>query len=74
MRLEFESRWVRMRTDIPDLRFSRDGEIGVADGSILSYLRAEPGMMLVAYSPLVSWTAPTTIRGLAPGSRHSIRS
>jgi hypothetical protein len=43
-----------IRTDIPDLRFSRDGEIGVADGSILSYLRAEPGMTLVAYSPLLN--------------------
>ena len=27
---------------------------GVADGSILSYLRAEPGMTLVAYSPLLN--------------------
>jgi hypothetical protein len=43
-----------MRTDIPDLRFSPDGEIGVADGSILSYLRAEPGTTLVAYSPLLN--------------------
>jgi hypothetical protein len=47
-----------MRTDIPELRFSRDGEIGVADGSILSYLRAEPGMTLVAYSPLLNGAYP----------------
>lgn len=40
-----------MRTDIPDLRFSRDAEIGAADGSILSYLRAEPAMTLVAALP-----------------------
>ncbi len=39
-------------SDIPELRFSPDGEIGAADGSILSYLRAEPGMTLVAYSPV----------------------
>src|SRR5215813_12004014 len=52
--LQYHHTYLRMRTDIPDLRFSRDGEIGVADGSILSYLRAEPMMILVAYSPLLN--------------------
>jgi aryl-alcohol dehydrogenase-like predicted oxidoreductase len=52
--LQYHHTYLRMRTDIPDLRFSRDGEIGVADGSILSYLRAEPGTTLVAYSPLLN--------------------
>jgi len=52
--LQYHHTYLRMRTDIPDLRFSQDGEIGVADGSILSYLRAEPGMTLVAYSPLLN--------------------
>ena len=54
--LQYHHTYLRMRTDIPDHRFSfsRDGEIGVADGSILSYLRAEPGMTLVAYSPLLN--------------------
>jgi aryl-alcohol dehydrogenase-like predicted oxidoreductase len=52
--LQFHHTYLRMRTDIPDTRFSPDGEIGVADGSILSYLRAEPGMTLVAYSPLLN--------------------
>jgi aryl-alcohol dehydrogenase-like predicted oxidoreductase len=52
--LQYHHTYLRMRTDIPDLRFSQDGEIGVADGSILSYLRAAPGMTLVAYSPLLN--------------------
>jgi aryl-alcohol dehydrogenase-like predicted oxidoreductase len=52
--LQYHHTYLRMRTDIPDLRFSPDGEIGVADGSILSYLRAEPGMTLVAYTPLLN--------------------
>src|SRR5262249_59649640 len=52
--LQYHHTYLRMRTDIPDLRLSRDGEIGVADGSILSYLRAEPGMTLLAYSPLLN--------------------
>ena len=34
--------------------YAPEGEIGVADGSILSYLRAEPAMTLVAYSPLLN--------------------
>jgi aryl-alcohol dehydrogenase-like predicted oxidoreductase len=52
--LQYHHTYLRMRTDIPDQRFSPDGEIGVADGSILSYLRAELGMTLVAYSPLLN--------------------
>jgi aryl-alcohol dehydrogenase-like predicted oxidoreductase len=52
--LQYHHTYLRMRTDIPDLRFSPDGEIGVADGSILSYLRSGPGMTLVAYSPLLN--------------------
>jgi aryl-alcohol dehydrogenase-like predicted oxidoreductase len=52
--LQYHHTYLRMRTDIPDPRLSRDGEIGVADGSILSYLRAEPGMTLVGYSPLLN--------------------
>jgi aryl-alcohol dehydrogenase-like predicted oxidoreductase len=52
--LQYRHTYLRMRTDIPDLRFSHDGEIGVADASILSYVRAEPGMTLLAYSPLLN--------------------
>lgn len=52
--LQYHHTYLRMRTDVPDLRFSKDGEIGVADGSILSYVRAEPGMTLVGYSPLLN--------------------
>ena len=52
--LQYHHTYLRMRTDIPDTRFSPDGEIGVADGSILSYVRANRGMTLVAYSPLLN--------------------
>lgn len=52
--LQYHHTYLRMRTDIPDLRLSPDGEIGAADGSILSYLRTEPAMTLVAYSPLLN--------------------
>ena len=52
--LQYHHTYLRMRTDIPDLRLSKDGEIGVADGPILSYVRAEPGMTLLAYSALLN--------------------
>jgi aryl-alcohol dehydrogenase-like predicted oxidoreductase len=76
--LQYHHTYLRMRTDIPDLRFSQDGEIGVADGSILSYLRTEAGMTLVAYSPLLNgaYTRPDKEldRGYDhPGTRTRLR-
>jgi aryl-alcohol dehydrogenase-like predicted oxidoreductase len=59
-----------MRTDIPDRRFSPDGEIGVADGPILSYLRAEPGLTLVAYSPLLNGAYTRPEKELDRGYDH----
>jgi aryl-alcohol dehydrogenase-like predicted oxidoreductase len=72
--LQYHLTYLRMRTDIPDRRFSPDGEIGVADGSILSYLRAEPGTTLVAYSPLLNGAYASSAKELwraydHPGTR-----
>jgi aryl-alcohol dehydrogenase-like predicted oxidoreductase len=76
--LQYHHTYLRMRTDIPDLRFSPDGEIGAADGPILSYLRAEPGTTLVAYSPLLggAYTRPDKKPDRAydhPGTRARLR-
>jgi aryl-alcohol dehydrogenase-like predicted oxidoreductase len=76
--LQYHHTYLRMRTDIPDLRFSRDGEIAAADGSILSYLRAEPGMTLAAYSPLLNgaYTRPDKKLDRAydhPGTRARLK-
>src|SRR5262249_8219513 len=68
--LQYHHTYLRMRTDIPELRFSPDGEIGVADGSILSYLRAEPGMTLVAYSPLLNGAYTRPDKELDRGYDH----
>src|SRR5262245_11456073 len=70
--LQYHHTYLRMRTDIPDHRFSfsRDGEIGVADGSILSYLRAEPKMTLVAYSPLLNGAYTRPDKDLERGYDH----
>lgn len=51
--LQHHHTYFRARTDQAGMR-SRDGTIGVTDGHLLSYLRAEPGLALVAYSPLLS--------------------
>lgn len=51
--LQYHHSYLRMRTDEPGLR-SPDGQVGVADGAVLSYLREEPGLRLVAYTPLLS--------------------
>lgn len=50
---QYHHTYLRMRSDIPDARFGQDGAFRTADGSILSYLRAEAGTTLVAYSPLL---------------------
>ena len=68
--LQYHHTYLRMRTDIPDRRFSPDGEIGAADGSILSYLRAEPGMALVAYSPLLGGAYTRPDKDLDRGYDH----
>jgi aryl-alcohol dehydrogenase-like predicted oxidoreductase len=50
--LQYHHSYLRRRTDLPGRR-SPDGEPGVLGGDVLSYLRAEPGLALVAYSPLL---------------------
>ena len=50
--LQYHHSYLRPRTDLPTLR-SKDGNLGVVGGDLLSYLRAEPELTLVAYSPLL---------------------
>ncbi|MGH3656015.1 MAG: aldo/keto reductase [Micromonosporaceae bacterium] len=50
--LQYHHSYLRRRTDLPGRR-SEDGNQGVASGDLLSYLREEPGITLVAYSPLL---------------------
>jgi aryl-alcohol dehydrogenase-like predicted oxidoreductase len=51
--LQHHHTYFRGRTDQGGLR-SRDGSIGVTDGQLLSYLREERDLALVAYTPLLS--------------------
>jgi aryl-alcohol dehydrogenase-like predicted oxidoreductase len=51
--LQYHYSYLRPRTDLPG-QLSRDGDLGVLGGDLLSYLRAEPQLTAVAYSPLLN--------------------
>src|SRR6202167_3567867 len=51
--LQYYYSYLRARTDLPG-PLSPDGEQGVLGGDLLSYLRAEPQLTMVAYSPLLN--------------------
>ena len=50
--LQYQYSYLRPRTDLPGLR-SPDGMQGMLGGDLLSYVRAEPQLAIVAYSPLL---------------------
>jgi aryl-alcohol dehydrogenase-like predicted oxidoreductase len=50
--LQYQYSYLRPRTDLPASR-SPDGMPGLLSGDLLSYLRAEPQLTAVAYSPLL---------------------
>ncbi|GAB3408715.1 aldo-keto reductase family protein [Flindersiella endophytica] len=51
--LQYQHSYLRRRSDLPgDL--SPDGNQGPVGGELLSYVRNEPGLTLVAYTPLLS--------------------
>jgi aryl-alcohol dehydrogenase-like predicted oxidoreductase len=51
--LQYQHSLLRPRTDVPSQLFE-DGSLGHAGAEMLGYLRAEPGLTLVAYSPLLT--------------------
>jgi len=51
--LQYSYSYLRPRTDLPG-QLSPDGDHGVLGGDLLSYLRAEPELAMVAYSPLLN--------------------
>ncbi|MEU4723804.1 aldo/keto reductase [Nonomuraea dietziae] len=50
--LQYQHSHLRPRFDVPESIFE-DGSLGHAGAELMSYLRAEPGLTLVAYSPLL---------------------
>lgn len=57
--LQYQHSCLRPRTDVPEDLFP-DGSLGHAGAEAAAYLRAEPGLTLVAYSPLLkgAYTRP----------------
>jgi aryl-alcohol dehydrogenase-like predicted oxidoreductase len=51
--LQYQHSYLRGRADLPG-PLSPDGNLGAVGGDLLSYLRAEPSLALVAYSPLLN--------------------
>ena len=50
--LQYQHSYLRARTDLPGSRYL-EGMPGMMSGDLLSYLRAEPQLAMVAYSPLL---------------------
>jgi aryl-alcohol dehydrogenase-like predicted oxidoreductase len=68
--LQYHYTYLRRRADIPGRR-SADGSSGVVHGDLLSYVRDEPALTLVAYSPLLSGSYVRADRPLGADFDHA---
>jgi len=67
--LQYQHSHLRPRADVPSELFP-DGSLGGADAQLLSYLRAEPELTLVAYSPLLTGAYTRADKPLPPDYDH----
>jgi aryl-alcohol dehydrogenase-like predicted oxidoreductase len=67
--LQYQHSHLRPRTDVPSGLFE-DGSLGDAGAELMSYLRAEPGLTLVAYSPLLGGAYVREDKPLPPDYDH----
>lgn len=67
--LQYQHSYLRHRIDTPS-QLSPDGELGTADGNLLSMVRAERDLTLVAYSPLLGGAYVRADKPLSPGHQH----
>jgi aryl-alcohol dehydrogenase-like predicted oxidoreductase len=67
--LQYSYSYLQPRTDQP-VDLSPDGDLGVAGGDLLSYVRANPQLTLVAYSPLLGGCYAHDDRPLEPAYHH----
>ncbi|MEU4272660.1 aldo/keto reductase [Streptomyces sp. NPDC026092] len=68
--LQHHHSYLRQRMDIPSLR-SPDGNQGLVSGDLLSYLRANPELTQVSYSPLISGAYVRDDKPLGAGFEHA---
>ncbi|NGN69967.1 aldo/keto reductase [Streptomyces sp. A7024] len=67
--LQYHHTYLRGRTDLPS-ELSPDGSPGAAGGDLLSYVRDEPELTLVAYSPLLRGAYTRADKPLEPELDH----
>ncbi|MFD1535590.1 aldo/keto reductase [Nonomuraea guangzhouensis] len=67
--LQYQHSHLRPRFDMPESIFE-DGSLGHAGAELLSYLRAEPGLTLVAYSPLLGGAYTREDKPVPPDYDH----
>ncbi|WP_351235046.1 aldo/keto reductase [Streptomyces sp. NPDC002133] len=68
--LQHHHSYLRQRADLPSLR-SPDGNQGLVSADLLSYVRANPSLAQVAYSPLLSGAYVRDDKPLGPGFEHA---
>lgn len=68
--LQYHHTYLRPRTDLSH-RHSPDGQLGVAAGDVLDYVRHDPALTLVAYTPLLSGAYVRADRPLGPEHDHA---
>lgn len=68
--VQYQHSYLRPRADVPGRR-SPDGNQGAAGGDLISYLRTEPDLVLVAYSPLLGGAYVRTDKRLGPSYDHA---
>lgn len=67
--LQYQHSYLRPRLDVPSDLFP-DGSLGHAGPELLGYLRAEPALTLVAYSPLLAGAYVRADKPLPPDYDH----
>ena len=67
--LQYQHSYLRGRSDLPG-SLSPDGNQGAVSGDLLSYLRAEPSLTLIAYSPLLNGAYTNQNKPLSAGYDH----
>jgi aryl-alcohol dehydrogenase-like predicted oxidoreductase len=67
--LQYQHSYLRPRTDLPGM-ISPDGMNGMVGGDLLSYLRAEPQLAIVVYSPLLQGAYVNPGKRLEPEFDH----
>ncbi|NGO14596.1 aldo/keto reductase [Streptomyces sp. HC44] len=68
--LQYQHSYLRRRADQPG-QLSPDGDQGATGGDLLSYLRTEPSLTLVAYSPLLKGSYVREDKPLGPEFDHA---